>query len=316
MRLKQRGTSNDITELGKKGIKPMIFTIRRVLHSATRAISVCALALSLAGFIKAATGITGVVTDGSQPVRRARVSAVQVLNPLPGALNPTTLAQAADDGTFLFTDLAPGSYRVCAEALQVDLLNPCDWSSSPVAVEVIDGGQPASATVTLDKGAWVEINIDDPDRKYRDNEQPGIGATLIVGVWTPSGVFLPAQDLKEDKKGRTYRLLVPFDTDLKLLVRGQQVQLENDKGKKIRHTGDTTTFRVERKNNDKTQTAVFRYIVTDVTAVDTDALSDPDITADSAPAAAQPSSDAPTTNTGPNPPDAALPPLPPKPMQP
>jgi hypothetical protein len=206
------------------------------------------------GCVQAQTSgqVSGVVLDGKKGVAKARVQAVLVVDPRRGAANPAVFTQTDAAGTFQFTDLSQGSYRICVDVPDGDLLDPCDWSESPVTLDVKADQTVTGIQVKLERGVWVEVRIDDDKRTFRAVEAPGTGATVLVGVYGPDEQYLPAREVREDGQGRTYRMLVPDDTPVRVFTRGLQVTLTDDVGDDIPVTGHGVPVRTRAVDARKT----------------------------------------------------------------
>ena len=69
--------------------------------------------------------------------------------------------QSGSDGSFQFTGLNDGTYRICGYVPHGTRLNPCTWGLEPPTV-TLSNTQPASTiTLTLKQGAVVPIRIND-----------------------------------------------------------------------------------------------------------------------------------------------------------
>lgn len=67
----------------------------------------------------------------------------------------------------------------------------------------------------------------------RSSRKTGKAAGVIVGVAVPQRMFLPAVMVLNNDAGQTFRVVVPSDTPLKLVVRSQVVQFADDQGRAL-----------------------------------------------------------------------------------
>ena len=164
-----------------------------------------------------------------RPIHGARVSVS--LNPTPGGKEKpfyqSTLTGA--DGIYRFK-APPGSFRLCAQLANSNLLDNCTWESNPAAIRT-DGKQRAlAAPITLKRGIPVEVYLEDTGKVLADIDAKGGKAPLLIGVRGMQGMFVPMRAHSRSEKAREFRLLVPRDTRLDLSIWSRSVSIANDKG--------------------------------------------------------------------------------------
>lgn len=169
--------------------------------------------------------VAGRVMDhGGAPIRNARVK----IMPLMAGLGKGNAA-SGDDGSFAVSGLTAGVCQVCADLPGQELLDPCLWNRTPVPVLVRD--QPLSGmSVQLKQGAELTIRIDDARQILAAAERNGSGH-LLVGVWTATGLFVPARVTAEDATGRTYSLTMPAGVSAKISITPSGMRLQDAAGK-------------------------------------------------------------------------------------
>ena len=121
-------------------------------------------------------------------------------------------------GSFRFTGLRSGTYRLCAQTPGTAWLDPCEWGFPIPSVTVASAERSRSIAITLRKGAEVPIRIDDPVQILLQSEGKIPGAHLLAGVRTAARTFSPALLTSQDGAGRTLKVVIPFDLPVSLTV--------------------------------------------------------------------------------------------------
>lgn len=133
-------------------------------------------------------------------------------------------------GSFQFSGLRNGTYRLCVQAPQTAWLDPCEWGL-PIPSMTLTGAQRSqSITVSLRKGVEVPIRIDDAGQILLQSEGRIAGAHLLVGVRTPAFTFRPAVLTAQEGTGRTLRVVIPFDRPVKVEVASSFFKLADSNG--------------------------------------------------------------------------------------
>ena len=73
-------------------------------------------------------------------------------------------------GSFRFTGLRNGAYRLCVQAPGTDWLDPCEWGLAIPSVAVSSAARSQTIAISLSKGVQVPIRIDDPGQFLLQNE--------------------------------------------------------------------------------------------------------------------------------------------------
>lgn len=205
------------------------------------------LPLSLVLSAQTATEISGSVVDDESglAVAGALVSASRVFS---APTDKPHLAEtySATNGSFSFKDLPEGDYQVCVQATGSEYLSSCEWRILD-SITKTKAGQPVKdLQIRLERGRVVEIRVDDPAKALEANEGKTPGVGLMVGIYTERGFFAPARITASDASGRTYTTLIPFDKSTKVAIVGRRLNVEDDKGTKVRDT-DTPASITEAK---------------------------------------------------------------------
>lgn len=204
--------------------------------------------------------VRGAVRVDDKPLAGALVTAVHAFSPSREALQKPAYTVSKADGSFVFDGLAAGSYRFCVQVAGSDLLDPCHWSSAPPLVNLAQGQKFGDLAITVKRGTVVQVRLDDDGGLMSNRQQSGKPLGLVVGVWAPGGRFHPATAMVDDSRGRTYGLVVPVDTSLNLVVRSQNVQMNDSHGQAVSAQAAPQQFRVSRGGTPP----VFRFQVSGV----------------------------------------------------
>ena len=181
--------------------------------------------------------ISGTVTEqGAKPVPAALVSLVQIgAGPEKGQAIAPKSAYSGKEGSFFFMSLPPGQYRVCAKLVASTLLDPCDWETKQVLYPLKAGQLIANLKLVLKQGVVLPIRLEDPSNHMSAN-QGAAGSHVLIGIPLPNGMFLPATPVSSPgaKGGLDHQILVPPNTDLKVVVASARFQLSDPSGKPMR----------------------------------------------------------------------------------
>lgn len=124
----------------------------------------------------------------------------------------------AADGVVTFRPVPIGQYRLCAQAASVEWLNPCEWGAARPMVEITAAQKNTNSTLTLKRGASVQIRVDDPVGALAQYEGKSPGAHLLLGVNSDAGIFHQASVVVSRPERRQYSITIPFDTKVNLVV--------------------------------------------------------------------------------------------------
>jgi hypothetical protein len=127
-------------------------------------------------------------------------------------------------GEFAFKNLPPGNYSICVHVPGGPHLNSCQWSQA-TQVTVASGQTLANQTITLTKGALLQVRLADPNKILTPKDD------VMIGVYLPSGLFQPLRLAASDPAGRTYDAAVPLSTQVRLSVHSSHLLISDDQGK-------------------------------------------------------------------------------------
>jgi hypothetical protein len=176
-----------------------------------------------------------VLQDNGQPLGGAKVYA-QLQRASMAAPSFRADAVTEENGTFSMSGLAAGSYRICVQAAGTLFLNSCDWDLNPTTVTLgtASAAKAAAPVIRLQKGTALRVTISDPGGNLAPaNAATKVKADPLVGVWLPSGLFLPALLVSQDKNSRVYQVPIANGVAVSLSVHGGDVQLSDSSGAAI-----------------------------------------------------------------------------------
>jgi|SRR6266545_361001 len=118
---------------------------------------------------------------------------------------------------------------MCVQAPASEYLDPCLWSTRQTMVTLAAGQNLTGQSIQAAGGAFVRVRLQDAQKRLKASLGSGKSAPMLIGIWTPAGIFLPLTMMAEDEDGRNYQVLVPWDSNLRLAVSGGALQLEDEK---------------------------------------------------------------------------------------
>jgi hypothetical protein len=146
-------------------------------------------------------------------------------------------AEAGSDGSFRFSGLPHGSYRLCVFVRGTAWLDPCQWGRAIPSVTLSDGESSRTLAISLAKGAEVPIQIDDPDRVLFLNEGRTKGAHLLIGVRTAGSTFVPAAPVSREDTAARLKVVIPYETLVDLTVASSFFRLAHANGTELAKPG-------------------------------------------------------------------------------
>jgi hypothetical protein len=142
-------------------------------------------------------------------------------------------------GGFQFVGLPEGSYTLCARVPNSTWLNPCEWNLPTPIATILRSNPNATATITLKSGADVPIRIIDAGQLLAQNEGKTPGAGLFLGVSSPGFFFHTVPLATQDSNGRNYHIVVPFNTELTLVLHSSFYNVNDRNGVALTKVGST-----------------------------------------------------------------------------
>lgn len=143
----------------------------------------------------------------------------------------TTSGGMATDGkgSFGFTGLRDGTYVLCATAsVRAGYLSTCAWNPLPPRLVVKGGMAVAAQEVQMERGARVEVRLEDGQGLLPKAEDAGArGRMRVEGRPAGGGMAVGARPLERSGGEMVYVLLVPARAAVKLEVEAEGVEFED-----------------------------------------------------------------------------------------
>ena len=198
--------------------------------------------------------LVGIVRDESgAPLSGVRISYDRVYasvgpvrnpRPAPGELIARGVVASDAAGSFQIPNLPNGRFRICATVPAAPFLDPCKWQAAKVAA--VDGNATAPVSVTLTRGVFLKVRINDPEGLLGAvKESPFSAGGLIVGVKFGTGAFLGSEELSTFSGGRDYRMVMPSDLPCFLYLFSRHVTLTDGAGTKMNMSGGLIPFQAK-----------------------------------------------------------------------
>ena len=210
--------------------------------------TLAAVLLSLAGSAFPQTALTGTISGQVIGTDARPLMAGIVANGVGGA-RASGRAQSDKTGSFTIRNLPAGTYMLCADVPGGGYLDPCAWESVLPTAQVNAGQTTAGYRLLLKQGGRLQVRVNDPAgllvpaaaaRPASNQVVPHI----LIGVMTARRLFQPLEVVSTDAAGRTQERTVPFNTPVVLHVRGNGVQVKDDKGADMALAGGVSTVSV------------------------------------------------------------------------
>jgi|SRR5271165_5710043 len=132
------------------------------------------------------------------------------------------------EGAFRFANVGQGAYRLCAQAQDGTWLDPCDWG---LGANTLAPAQNSSGVMlVMRKGTVVPVRIDDPGQLLSRPPSGLMGAGLLIGFGSDTALFHALSLASADSTGRSYQVVIPFDTAVKLIIASPFLQLADASG--------------------------------------------------------------------------------------
>jgi hypothetical protein len=118
-------------------------------------------------------------------------------------------------------------------------------------------GQRVAAGVKLLKGVPLNVRMDDLAQVLTALETAATGASLMIGVHAPNGLFHPLRPAGRDGQGRGFTMLAPAGTSLRLSLNNRMLAIEDAAGTPLAENAPAIPFRAEYSEAGKE----FRFVV-------------------------------------------------------
>jgi hypothetical protein len=155
----------------------------------------------------------------------ATITAVRVTPAIPPF---TATALTGSNGAFVLSGLPTGQFGLCI-ATKGNVLDPCQWRSFLTTVNVKTGSTTSGVSIQAKAGSNFTLRLNDIGQFLISAVSTQKAPHIVVGVFDGSSVFHPAQESR-DSTGITYRISIPYDVPLKLVVVSPHATLSNTLG--------------------------------------------------------------------------------------
>jgi hypothetical protein len=154
-------------------------------------------------------------------------------------------AQTAADGSFTFSNLKTGMYFACAipppGTNGQHFVNSCLWQDhNSVYVPLAPGQVSQGIVVPLQHGSPLNVQVNDPSALLPAPIGKIGGNALAIHIIGPSGLAHPVPIASQNATGRDHFLVVPYNTQLQLLIHSSSFALTDGNGNALAPTTKTS----------------------------------------------------------------------------
>lgn len=198
-----------------------------------------------------------VVSDDGTAIRDCFVSYVRL--PMIVGDKAGDVTTTDRNGAYQFSRLVSGKYILCARPTsQTGLVETCEWTTQPLTVTLGIGQALGGLQIVMERGARVEVRLDDPGQILANRATQKTGTDLSVGVWDWNGFFHALRPMGFDAGGQDMALTIPHEKRVRLYLKGKDVTVRDDKGARLPDSGSIEEFQTSRG----TATRQFRFSIT------------------------------------------------------
>lgn len=149
-------------------------------------------------------------------------------------------ATTSAGGNYSLSGMPAGGYKICVQSPSQAYVDPCEWSRRQQQFHVNQGQALTKIAVKVQAGTVVPVQVMDAGHLL---EAPvnGVQPKLLVGYFTPSGIFRPSLMTQKTAQGRTYSAAIPLDTEVKFHFGVQHAQVLDPGGAEISERGSTVS---------------------------------------------------------------------------
>ena len=135
-----------------------------------------------------------------------------------------------DKGDIGVSQLEDGEYKVCIDNPELLIVDECKWKKNPQTLNIQGGKVKGNPEITVQRGAILQIHVNDQFRtlvrKAGQAQTPILNSFITGETSIPFGMRL----VRRNARGMDYELVVPFDSNLKISMRGSPVLLSINQG--------------------------------------------------------------------------------------
>jgi hypothetical protein len=185
-----------------------------------------------------AAGISGNVTATSGKGIRASLTIHDLSTPRTTGHKPYDHQFASKaDGTFALTGVPAGKYRICLDAPQENVLDPCLWADTQQTWTVANGDNLTKLSIKVQTGTQLKVHVNDPQGALPQTKGGVHGEALSMMVMTNRKRYHNLRLLSAGKNGSDHYVVVPFDEPLVLVTESASLAVSDKDGKRV--SGDS-----------------------------------------------------------------------------
>jgi len=137
------------------------------------------------------------------------------------------------DGSFALNGFGRGTYRLCAQQPQSQLINPCEWDTSFTEVTFENAETKTGITIPVETGYVMKIRVIDPGDLLDTHIGKSRGAGLQVGYWPQRKPFTPVQPTLRGKGQWEYSIVVPYGKAVEVSANSRFFRVEDARGSSV-----------------------------------------------------------------------------------
>lgn len=141
------------------------------------------------------------------------------------------------DGTFSLTGVPAGKYRICVDAPQENVLDPCLWADTQQTWTVADSDNLTKLAIRVQTGTQLKVHVNDPQGALPQTKGGVHGEALSMVVVTNRKRYHNLRLLSAGKNGSDHYVVVPFDEPLVLVTESASLAVSDKDGKRV--SGDS-----------------------------------------------------------------------------
>jgi hypothetical protein len=141
------------------------------------------------------------------------------------------------DGSFSLTGVPAGKYRICVDAPQENVLDPCLWPDAQQTWTVANGDNLTKLAIKVQTGMQLKVHVNDPQGALPQTKGGVHGEALSMAVITNRKRYYNLRLLSAGKNGSDHYVVVPFDEPLLLVTESASLAVSDKDGKRV--SGDS-----------------------------------------------------------------------------
>ena len=148
------------------------------------------------------------------------------------------------DGIFSLPAVPAGKYRICVDAPQANVLDPCLWSATQPTWTVTEGTAITNIAIKVQVGTQVRVHVNDPQGELPSTKGGVRGEALSMVVVTNQKRYHNLRLLSASAGSSDHYVIVPFDETLTLVTESASLAVSDKDGKRLSGDSQKTPLRV------------------------------------------------------------------------